>query len=163
MEIKACSFTGHRTIPARHKKNIQDLLMRAGEYAYTRGVRSFYAGGAVGFDTLAARAVISFRMTHPDLRLILVLPCKNQSEKWGNAEVSAYEYTLSLADEIVYTAEEYYEGCMKKRNSYLAESCDMLIAYVGKKIGGSAQTLRMVEKLGKEIYNLYPTLEKESV
>ena len=36
----------------------------------------------------------------------------------------------------------------------------LLVAYVGKYIGGSAQTLRMAEKLEKTIYNLYPTLEK---
>ena len=90
----------------------------------------------------------------------LLIPCKNQSEKWGDSEKSLYEYTLSVADEVEYLADEYYDGCMKERNAALADRCDMLIAYVGKYMGGAAQTLRMAEKLGKTVYNLYPTLEK---
>ena len=160
MEYKTCSFTGHRVILEKHKRSAYDLLLRAIGFAYEKGVRTFLAGGALGFDTLAAQAVISFRMSHPDARLVLVLPCKNQAEKWSESEVSAYEYTLTASDEIIYTADEYYDGCMKVRNAYLAENCDILIAYVGRKMSGAGQTLRMAEKLSKEIYNLYPTLEK---
>ena len=163
MENGVCSFTGHRVIAREHNEKIEELLARAISYAYGEGVRFFLTGGAIGFDTLAAKAVISFRMTHPDVRLVLMLPCKNQSLKWNEYERSVYEYTLSVADEVEYLAEEYYDGCMKQRNARLAERCDMLVAYVGKKIGGSAQTLRMAEKLGKRIYNLFPTLSKNNV
>lgn len=157
---KICSFTGHRQIKKEHKAKLLALLEKAVAYAYENGVRSFLAGGAVGFDTLAAKAVIKFRISHPDVRLIILVPCKNQAEKWSDAEKSLYEYTLSVADEVEYLADDYYEGCMKERNAELAKRCDMLVAYVGKYIGGSAQTLRMAEKLEKTIYNLYPTLEK---
>lgn len=157
---KICSFTGHRTIEKKHRNKIDNLLSRAVAYAYENGVRTFLAGGAVGFDTLAAKAVINFRISHPDVRLVLLVPCKNQSEKWNDYEKSIYEYTLSVADEIEYLAEEYYDGCMKERNAALAERCDILVAYVGRRIGGSAQTYRMAEKLGKTIYNLYPALEE---
>jgi len=160
MENGVCSFTGHRAIARPHRDRIGELLLRAISYAYENGVRVFLAGGAIGFDTLAAKAVISFRMTHPDVRLGLLIPCKNQSLKWDECEKSIYEYTLSVADEIEYVSDEYYDGCMKERNARLAERCDMLVAYVGRKTGGSAQTVRMAEKLGKKIYNLYPTLEK---
>ena len=157
---KICSFTGHRQINKEHKAKLTELLSKAVSYAYDNGVRSFLAGGAVGFDTLAAKTVIAFRMSHPDVRLIILVPCKNQAEKWTSYEKNVYEYTLSVADEIEYLSDEYYDGCMKERNAELAGRCDMLIAYVGKHIGGSAQTLRMAEKLGKAVYNLYPRLAK---
>ncbi len=157
---RICSFTGHRQIKKEHKASLANLLSRAISFAYENGVRSFLAGGAVGFDTLAAKAVINFRLSHPDVRLIILVPCKNQAEKWSDEEKSIYEYTLSVADEVEYLAEEYYDGCMKERNTALAERCDILIAYVGRYMGGSAQTLRMAEKLDKTVYNLYPALEK---
>ena len=157
---KICSFTGHRRIDKAHKAKLLELLTKAVAYAYENGVRSFLTGGAVGFDTLAAKAVIIFRISHPDVRLIILVPCKNQSEKWSDYEKSVYEYTLSVADEIEYLAEEYYDGCMKERNAELAKRCDMLISYVGRYMGGSAQTLRMAQKLGKTVYNLYPSLAK---
>ena len=160
MEYKACSFTGHRKIDFEHKNKISDLVARAVNYAYEKGCRNFYTGGALGFDTIAAREIINFRIKHPDVRLILVLPCMNQAEMWSQAEKSAYEYTISVADEIEYISEKYYDGCMKERNVRLAELCDILIAYVGRMVGGSAQTARIAKKLGKEVYNLYPTLSK---
>ncbi len=157
---KICSFTGHRVINKQHKHSIEALVLRAVEFAYENGVRCFLAGGAIGFDTVAAKAVINFRITHPDARLKILVPCKNQSEKWNEYEKSLYEYVLSAADEVEYLAEEYYDGCMKARNTELAERCDILIAYVGRFMGGSAQTLRIAKKLGKTVYNLYPTLAK---
>ena len=157
---KSCSFTGHRQIKNEHSDKIVPLLRRAIEYAYNEGCRDFYAGGALGFDTLAAREVIRFRITHSDARLLLILPCVNQTEKWSASQVNAYDYVLSNADEVRYVSEEYTDGCMRERNFALANAADILIAYVGRGASGAAQTVRFADNLGKTVYNLYPTLEK---
>ena len=160
--IKSCSFTGHRTIKHAHEPKIRDLLCRAVEYVYSLGARTFFAGGAVGFDTLAAKEIIRFRMSHPDVRLVLLLPCTNQDERWTAAQRSVYEFTLSSADEVVYLAEEYTDDCMRRRNEALVREGDVLIAYVGNSRSGAAQTARMGEKAGKKVYNLYPSLENNT-
>lgn len=153
--MRCCSFTGHRIIdPARYKA-LENLLDRAIEYSYDEGCRTFLCGGALGFDTMAAKVLISKRMKYSDVRLVMVLPCKNQAEKWSERDRELYEYTLSVADETVYISDEYTPSCMKERNLYLAERCDMLIAYVGRSNSGAAQTVRFAEKLGKAVYNLY--------
>ena len=162
MENKVCSFTGHRTIKSGHRNKISSLLARAVEYAYKEGCRDFLSGGAVGFDTLAAREVIRFRMSHSGVRLVLVLPCINQDEKWSEADRNSYEYILNAADEVIYVSDEYTDTCMRERNFKLASTADILIAYLSRNNSGAAQTVRMAEKMGKEIYNLYPTLEKET-
>lgn len=159
MEGLGCSFTGHRIIDRNHTEAIGELLARAVEYAYSEGCRTFYAGGAMGFDTLAAREVIRFRISHPDVSLVLILPCVNQNERWSESATSAYEFVLSSADEVRYVSEEYTEGCMRERNQALADVCDMMIAYVGRTRSGGGQTVRMAEAAGKKVYNLYPTLE----
>ena len=69
-----------------------------------------------------------------------------------------YEYTLANADEIEYVADEYNDRCMRDRNQRLADSCDMLIAYVSRTNSGAAQTVRMANAQGKLVYNLYPSL-----
>ncbi len=160
-KTKGCSFTGHRTINPEHKGKIDGLIMRAINYAYKKGCRDFFCGGAVGFDTLAARQVILFRMSHPDVRLHLLLPCLNQDKNWKQSEVRRYEHTLSAADTVSYVSEEYTNDCMKKRNERLVSSADILISYVNKNYSGAAQTVRMAMKTGIEVYNLYPTLEKK--
>ena len=69
-----CAFTGHRNIKEAHKKALPDLLSRAIFYAYEKGCRRFVTGGALGFDTYAAREVLRFRISHPDVSLVLFLP-----------------------------------------------------------------------------------------
>ena len=155
-----CSFTGHRIIVSAHKERFSQLLARAVEYAYNEGCRTFLSGGAIGFDTEAARAVLLFRMSHPDVKLIMLLPCISQDERWSEEQRDAYRYILRAADSVEYVSEEYTPDCMKKRNLRLAEACDILIAYVGRSNSGSAQTMRFAQKMEKRVYNLYPTLEK---
>ena len=162
VEFRACSFTGHRSFPDGHRKSLIDHLKRAVEYAYNLGCREFYAGGALGFDTLAAREVIRFRLSHPDVSLILLLPCLNQNELWSDSDTDAYEYILSEADEVRYFADTYTNGCMQKRNKALAEACDIMIAYVRRPRSGAAQTVRMAESLGKKVYNLYTSVEQSA-
>lgn len=156
--MKTCSFTGHRRIEAEHAKKLSDLLSRAVNYAYENGCRRFIAGGAIGFDTLAAREVIKFRISHPDVLLVLALPCLNQDEHWSQAQKDSYSYTLASADEVIYLSEEYTDTCMKERNRYLAEEADILIAYASRAASGAGQTVRMAKQRGIEVYNLFAAL-----
>ncbi len=156
---KSCAFTGHRQIKNSHKNRIGELLSRAVAFAYSEGCRDFYAGGAIGFDTLAAREVIRFRISHPDVRLIMLLPCINQGAHWSSSQIGSYEYILSEADELKYISNEYTSTCMRERNAALADAADIMIAYVGRRGSGSSQTAGMAERMGKQVYNLYPSLE----
>lgn len=156
-----CSFTGHRIIKNEHSKSIIALIKRAVEYSYSIGCRNFYSGGAIGFDTIAAREVIRFRVSHPDVRLILLLPCIEQAAKWSESQRNAYDFILSMADETEYISEEYTSTCIKERNMRLAEVSDIMIAYVSHSKSGAGQTVRMATVKNKKIYNLYPTLEKQ--
>ena len=161
-ELKRCSFSGHRTVEEKHKKKLPELLLRAIEYAYSRGCRTFYAGGAIGFDTYAAREVLLFRIVHPDVRLVMLLPCKNQDLKWSAKQRDAYNYIIASADEVVYVSDDYSRDCMRKRNTELVRRSDILIAYLAHKNSGSSQTVSMAERAGIEVYNLYPALDRES-
>ena len=88
--MTTCAFTGHRSIKPEHKRLMPDLLARGIAYAYAQGCRRFVAGGAVGFDTEAARAVLRFRLEHPDVSLVLFLPCINQDEMWSDRQKQIY-------------------------------------------------------------------------
>ena len=159
--ITACSFTGHRKIEERHKGKITSLIRRAIDYVYGLGCRKFYTGGAIGFDTLAAKQVILFKMTHPDAELHLILPCKNQSDGWEASQRDVYDYVLSSADTVTVLEDAYTRDCMKRRNEELVRLSDVVVAYLGHARSGSAQTVRLARAAGKIVYNLFPTLEKE--
>ena len=76
----------------------------------------FGAGGALGFDTLAAQMVLKLKERYPDIKLILVLPCKTQTSGWKQTDIDEYERIKAAADKVVFTSEVYYRGCMHKRN-----------------------------------------------
>lgn len=57
--------------------------------------RYFGAGGARGFDTVATMAVLELKKIYPDIRLILVLPCRNQTRGWKEADIQKYEWIKS--------------------------------------------------------------------
>ena len=157
-----CAFTGHRKIKQEHRAAMTNLLQRAIGYAYDKGCRRFITGGALGFDTEAAREIIRFRMNHPDVSLVLFLPCLDQDASWTAGQRDFYDYILSSANEVKYISETYDKTCMKRRNQAMAEECDIMIAYVGHTRSGSSQTFRIASTLGKETYNLYHSLAKES-
>lgn len=154
-----CSFTGHRTIQIKHRLNIKEAIARHIDMAYNEGCRDFYSGAAIGFDTLAAFEVLNYKKIHSDVRLILLIPCIDQDSKWNEEQRNDYKKLLMLADDVIYVSDSpYYDGCMQKRNRELVERCKILIAYVGRERGGSAQTYRMAERNGRRIYNIFPLL-----
>lgn len=157
-----CAFTGHRNIKPEHRSGMTELLWRAIDFAYKKGCRRFITGGAIGFDTEAARQVIRYRIEHPDVLLILFLPCLDQDAAWSVRQRDAYDYILSAADQVRFLSEGYDKGCMRRRNQAMAEECDIMIGYVGRDRSGGSQTLRIADSLGKEVYNIYRTLERST-
>ncbi|MEE1491995.1 MAG: SLOG family protein, partial [Massilioclostridium sp.] len=65
MKNQTCCFTGHRDLPPQKLPYIQKRLEQELLQLIHQGVRYFGAGGALGFDTLAALTVLRLRETYP--------------------------------------------------------------------------------------------------
>ncbi len=146
-------FTGHRDIPEAREALVREALRRILRGLAAGGTRRFLAGGALGFDTMAAEAVLELREEFP-VRLVLVLPCKNQTRGWSGEDAAIYQDILSRADEVIYTAETYFSGCMHLRNRRLVDESEGCIAYLTSERGGTAYTVRYAERQGVEVVNL---------
>lgn len=149
----AC-FTGHRKIPAYDIQNIEKQLDEIIEKLYQKSVIFYGAGGSYGFDMLAEKAVIRARNKHKDIKLILVLPCKNQDKYWTEDNKAAFSEIKSQADKIVYTSENYTNVCMHKRNRHLVDFSGYCVAYLNENSGGTAYTVNYARQNGLEIVNL---------
>ena len=149
----AC-FTGHRQIPSKDYTLIQTRLKEALLSSLQEGYRFFGTGGALGFDTMAAQAVLELRNTNPEIRLILVLPCVSQAKYWDKGDVIEYERIKRSADKIVYTSKEYTRDCMLKRNRHLVDNSSLCICYLTKNSGGTAYTVDYARRKGLAIVNL---------
>ena len=151
MKNLTCCFTGHRRIPEEDINKIKNNLTVEIENLINRGIIYFGCGGALGFDTLAAETILKLKEKYNYIRLILVLPCRDQTASWKEKDNLRYENIKTLADKIIYTSENYYDGCMQKRNRHLVDHSCVCVAYVRKTYGGSAYTLKYASKNGVEV------------
>jgi uncharacterized phage-like protein YoqJ len=155
-----CCFTGHRVIEESHIYRLPELLSHTLERLISRGVTTFRAGGALGFDTIAALKVLEKKKSNPDVRLELMLPCRNQAEGWTERERFVYSYILERADKVTYAEERYVSGCMYKRNRMLVDGADYCVAFLSKNEGGTAYTARYALSKDVELINLYYEMEE---
>lgn len=153
MRNQCCCFTGHRELP-RETTVLRDRLRNTLEALIARGVCYFAAGGARGFDTLAAQTVLELKTIHEHIRLILVLPCKDQTRGWCAADVAAYEAILQQADKTVWMAPQYYSGCMHARNRRLVDNAGVCVCYLTRPTGGTAYTVSYAKEKGILILNV---------
>ncbi|MBE6535996.1 MAG: DUF1273 domain-containing protein [Ruminococcaceae bacterium] len=154
MKNTVCCFTGHRTIREEDAARIIGALDSEINRLVGKGVRVFRSGGAMGFDTLAALCVIKCRQKNPDVRLTLFLPCRDQARFWGEYEKGVHEYIIANADEVVYTSDEYWDGCMLHRNRLMVEGSGYCVAYCYKSRSGTAHTVAYARERGIEIINV---------
>ena len=154
MKEKTCCFTGHRDIPSGAYQHIFNKTEETVESLIKKGYLYFGAGGALGFDTIAAFTVLKLKERYPDIRLILVLPCYSQTRGWSSEDVKIYENIKEQADKVVYTSEEYTRGCMHKRNRHLVDNSSACIAYLTEDKGGTAYTVDYAQKHGLVVYNI---------
>lgn len=107
MKAFTCCFTGHRNLPAEHLPAIPSLLDDTVAELIGRGIVDFACGGARGFDTLAAQSVLRPAAACPFLRLLLFLPCRDQTRGWPSKDAAVYVDILAQADAVSYVADRY--------------------------------------------------------
>lgn len=159
----SCCFTGHRVIPARDLLPLRAGLRREVERLSHDGMDIFMAGGALGFDTLAAQEVLRVQAeSYPAIHLVLVLPCLGQESKWSRQDAAVYRELLRRASEVIYTGDVYERGCMFRRNRYLVDHSSRCVCYdSGRGRGGTAYTVQYAKRQGLQVVNLWKPLPPE--
>ena len=106
------------------------------------------------------------REKNPEIRLILALPCRDQTGNWlklppdqATEALRAYQKIKGEADAICFVNDFYFDGCMRERNRFMIERSSFCIGYYnGYPKSGAGQTWRMAEKAGLKLYNVYDML-----
>ena len=154
MRDLTCCFTGHRQLPTYELDVLEARLERTLRRLIEDGFTYFGAGGAKGFDTLAAQTVLRLREEYDHIRLILVLPCENQADGWTAEERATYEDIKRRADKVVYISRAYTEDCMKRRNRHLIDHSAVCVAYFREYGGGTGYTVQYAERQGVQVIHM---------
>ncbi len=154
MKEQTCCFTGHRKIPPMQSVEIAERLKTELIKLIDQGYLYFGAGGALGFDTIAAKTVLTLQQSCPQIKLILVLPCKTQTRGWEKEDIAIYKDIKQRCNKVVYTSEDYTRGCMLKRNRHLVDNSSACVCYLSESKGGTAYTVDYARRSGIKIVNL---------
>jgi len=155
--MKNVCFTGHRVIVFTPK--LEKILLEILENLIINGATDFYAGGAIGWDMFCEKMILKLREQYSQIKLHLILPCplNEQIKNWKEADRITYHKISSAANTIKICSEHYHKDCMKKRNIILTEIADCCVCYYNnrKYASGTGQTVRIAQKKGIKIINLY--------
>ena len=152
----ACFFTGHRIIAKNEIVAVAERIRREAESLINdKGVTDFITGGALGFDTLAARVIIELKEKYDYIKLHLYLPCYDQMENWNSRNQYESRMIMSYADSKTYTTEgKYVTGCMQLRNRRMADDARYCIAYLNKPRSGTAYTVSYARDIDDIVINI---------
>ncbi|MBR4702924.1 MAG: hypothetical protein IKO91_03680 [Oscillospiraceae bacterium] len=136
------SFCGHSEVYPQDR--IEKELRVVIGHLITEGTEQFLLGGYGQFDLLAAKVVAEEKKTHPEIESILVVPYLDR------------KYDLALYDRTLYPGLEKapLRFAVRKRNEYMMDAADVVVAYVTHSWGGAAKTLEYAKRRNKKIIML---------
>ena len=158
--MKICCVTGNRPqkFPWKygqgkeHEKYLAGLTRQI-EELIEGGYTYFISGGALGVDQDFAEAVLRAKRIHAGIELEIAVPCRNQAARWSEAERRRYLSILDCADKVVIFSEHYTRFCMLKRNEYMVDKSDLVLAYWnGEENSGTWYTIQYAKRKHKGLF-----------
>ncbi len=169
-KVRTCCFTGHRPQKLPFGFNENDWRykeLRKALYQHTKdmitlsAVNRFISGMALGTDIWAAETVLELKEKYPEISLEAAVPCKGQCSRWSEQDQARYKSILRRCDSIVLLQEEYTYDCMLRRNRYMVDNSDFVIALWDGSSGGTEYTVMYARSRGipVDMIDLGPLLE----
>ena len=150
MEEKTCCMTGHRSIPSDRTDAVRQDLERTVHQAIAGGYTAFISCFADGVDLMFAEIVSRAMQDNPKIKLIAAIPYRKRLETLQKRERA--KALIEQCAEIYVAAEEYQPSVYVKRNRYMVERSDRVIAvYDGRDSGGTVGTIRLAHQMKKEL------------
>ena len=123
-------------------------------------VTHLISGVALGVDTYAANIVLNLKAQYPGITLKCAIPCETQAVKWNDRDRDIYYDLLAKCDKETLLQQNYTSDCMQKRNEYMVNNSDYVIAVWNGKPSGTRNTVEYAKKKNKVILLLDPQILK---
>ena len=162
-----CCFTGYRPekLPWGTREGdprclaLKQRLTMAVEEAYGRGMRHFICGMARGADFYFCEVVLALRKARPDVSVEAAIPCEEQAAGWGEEDRERYFRLVEQCDYETMVQERYSPDCMIRRNRYMVDHSDLVIAVYDGADGGTRRTLEYAIRKKVPFLDIRPQAE----
>ncbi len=132
------------------KENLKDILR---SYDCDEAI----SGMALGCDTIFAMATLELKEEGIPIDLRCAVPVKGQELRWNANDIRRYRQILESADYVDILSEGPYKPyLMQKRNEYMVDNSDIVIAVWDGSKGGTGNCVEYAQKKGKQIIYINP-------
>ena len=142
------TFCGHSNclFSDEEKEKLKQLLIKE---IRKNPTCKFYLGGYGDFDSLCLRTLRELKKEFQDIELIFITPYIDKN--YSKLEFAKYNY-----DDVVFPPLESVprKFAILKRNEWMVDSADLIIAYVKYSWGGAAKTLEYAKRRKVHIINI---------
>ena len=104
-------------------------------------VTHFISGMALGTDLMAAEIVLDLKVSYPGITLESAIPCETQAVKWTVSQRERYYDIAAQCDKETMLQSHYTPDCMDKRNRYMVDHADFILAVWNGKPSGTGRTV----------------------
>jgi hypothetical protein len=132
------TFCGHREVET--PELVYHWLYGTVEELLKGGANIFYLGGYGAFERMAAAVVREFTAQYPQIEIVLVLP-------YLYSKIDTAGYTSTLYPSLESVPPRY---AISRRNRWMAEQADIVVAYVLHGWGGAAKMLEYAQRRQKK-------------
>ena len=142
------TFCGHSNFSFDNtvKEKLRELLLQE---IRKNPVCKFYLGGYGDFDSLCLSILKELKVQFPNIELLFITPYLD--DNYSKLETAKLYY-----DGIIYPPLENVPRrfCILKRNEWMVDEADLVIAFVKYSWGGAAKTLEYVKRKKVKFFNL---------
>ncbi len=160
-----CAFTGHRpqklpfgfreadercvALKQRLREQIINLIEE-------HGVTHFISGMAIGVDMYAAEIVLDLKSIYPEITLECAIPCETQAVKWTEKLRDRYFNIAARCDTETMLQHHYTADCMQRRNRYMVDHADYILAVWDGRPSGTGKTMAYARSTRKRVIVISP-------
>ena len=142
------TFCGHSNclFSDEEKEKLKQLLIKE---IRKNPTCKFYLGGYGDFDRLCLSVLRELKKEFSNIELLFITPYLDKN--YSKLELAKYYY-----DDVIFPPIENVprKFAILKRNEWMVNSADLVIAYVTYSWGGAAKTLAYAKRKNVPIYNL---------
>ena len=164
MIIKSCCFTGHRPekLPWGANEDNPDciklksiLYLQIEQLIRQFGITHYISGMARGVDTYAAEIVLQLKKAY-SITLECAIPYEEQAVNWPESERERYFSIVAKADKETMLQYRFTRDCYQKRNRYMVNKSNYILAVWNGKNSGTSNTIRYAHQQNRHIFIIDP-------
>ena len=142
--MKTVTFCGHGNLSGSEISFLEEKLLSEIKNLITNGADTFLLGGYGDFDILCAQIIKNLKQNYPHITSVLVIPYIDK--KYNNQLYDCSEYPP-----IENVPKRF---AISKRNEYMVDHSQIVVAYITHNWGGAYKTLNYAKRKDKIIINI---------